>query len=132
MQSAYHAEATFSDPVFSNLSSEEVKAMWEMLITSSTDLVVSFDRVKGVDGHGECRWEALYTFSLTGRKVHNIISARFQFRDGLIIRHEDHFNFWRWSRKALGMSGLLLGWSPYVLNRVRGKAGRRLERFMGR
>lgn len=131
MQSAYHPGASFSDPVFRDLSSAEVKAMWEMLITASTDLQVTFRNVKADNQVGECHWEARYSFSATGRKVHNIISARFQFLDGQIGRHEDHFDFWRWSRMALGAPGLLLGWSPYLLAKVRKKARARLNRFMG-
>lgn len=131
MQSAYHPDASFSDPVFRDLSSAEVKAMWEMLITASTDLQVTFRNVKADNQVGECHWEARYSFSATGRKVHNIISARFQFLDGQIVRHEDHFDFWRWSRMALGAPGLLLGWSPYLLAKVRKKARARLNRFMG-
>ena len=131
MQSAYHPDASFSDPVFRDLSSAEVKAMWEMLITASTDLQVTFRNVKADNQVGECHWEARYSFSATGRKVHNIISARFQFLDGQIVRPEDHFDFWRWARMALGAPGLLLGWSPYLLAKVRKKARARLNRFMG-
>ena len=131
MQDAYHPDATFSDPVFRDLSAAEVKSMWEMLITSSTDLVITFSDIKADHRQGECYWEARYTFTATGRKVHNVITAHFAFRDGLILRHEDHFNFWRWSRMALGIPGFVLGWSPYLLRKVQGKARRRLERFMG-
>ena len=130
MQSLYHPEARFTDPVFQHLSSQEVKAMWEMLVSGSADLKVSFrDAVADADA-GRCHWDAWYTFTATGRQVHNRISARFLFRDGLIFRHDDHFNFWRWSRQALGIPGLLLGWSPYLMNQVRMKARRRLEKFM--
>jgi ketosteroid isomerase-like protein len=130
MQDAYHPEASFSDPVFPDLSFAEVKAMWEMLITASTDLRISFDDVSADEGEGGCRWQAVYTFSSTGRKVHNVIRARFHFRDGLIVRHEDHFDFWRWSRMALGMPGILLGWSPFLQNSVRARARRRLDRYV--
>lgn len=129
MQSCYHDNATFSDPVFQNLDSRDVKAMWQMLLTSSKDLRVEFDFIKANDGHGSARWEAWYSFSRTGRNVHNIIEAKFEFRDGLIFRHTDHFNFWRWSRQALGNSGLFLGWTPVVKNKVRATAKRNLKSF---
>jgi hypothetical protein len=130
MQQAYNPDAVFSDPVFRNLSSREVQAMWQMLITSGSDLKIVFSNVKADERTGSCHWEAWYTFTSTGRKVHNIIDATFEFKDGKIIRHTDHFNFWRWSRQALGMSGLLLGWTPIVLNKVRTTARKRLESFM--
>jgi hypothetical protein len=72
---------------------------------------------------GTAEWQAWYTFSATGRPVHNRISAEFAFHEGTIIRHIDRFSFWRWSRQALGPVGGLLGWSGLVRNRVRKQAG---------
>lgn len=130
MQSCYHDEAVFSDPAFQNLSSKEVKAMWQMLLTASADLRVEFGRVQSNGTSGKAHWEAWYTFTTTGRKVHNIIDAEFEFKDGKIFRHTDKFGFWRWSRQALGTSGLLLGWTPIVRNKVRETAKRRLSKFL--
>lgn len=130
MQECYHPQASFSDPVFENLSAIEVKAMWQMLLTSAKDLKVSFADVTADESRGIAKWEAWYTFSKTGRKVHNVITADLQFRDGLIFIHRDSFDFWRWSRQALGNTGLLMGWSPMVKNKVRSTARRGLEKFM--
>jgi ketosteroid isomerase-like protein len=130
MQSCYHPQATFSDPVFPNLSSTEVKAMWQMLLSASKDLRVTFDNIVVKDNSATCHWEAWYTFSRTGRPVHNVIDAQMEFRDGLIFRHKDYFNFYRWSKQALGISGLLLGWTPIVSNKVRDTARRGLDKFM--
>jgi ketosteroid isomerase-like protein len=130
MQESYHPEATFSDPVFQNLTSAEARAMWQMLVTSAKDLEITYGNVKADAHQGECHWEARYTFSGTGRKVHNVISSRLQFRDGKILRHADEFNFWRWSRMALGGPGWLMGWTPYLLNAVRQKVRGRLDNFM--
>lgn len=132
MQELYHNKASFSDPVFQNLKSPEVKAMWEMLITSGKDLQVTFGQVSANETTGTCRWEAWYTFSRTGRKVHNIIDASFEFREGKIFLHEDSFNFWRWSRQALGMSGFLLGWTSVIRNKVRDMARKSLRKFMNK
>jgi ketosteroid isomerase-like protein len=132
MQNCYHPDATFSDAAFQNLNSKEVKAMWQMLISSSTDIKVIFSEVKGKADHGSCRWDAYYSFTQTNRKVHNIVYAQFKFKDGLIIEHRDHFDFWRWSRMALGTSGLLLGWSPMLKNKVQQSARAKLEKFMSR
>jgi ketosteroid isomerase-like protein len=132
MQELYHPKASFSDPVFHNLKSQEVKAMWEMLITSGKDLKVSFSQVTATDTTGTCRWEAWYTFSRTGRKVHNIIDASFEFQDGKILRHVDVFDFWRWSRQALGVSGLLLGWTAVIRNKVSEMARKSLRKFMNK
>lgn len=130
MQELYHADATFSDPVFHNLNSKEVKAMWEMLITAGKDLSVSFRDIAANDTTGTCRWDARYTFSRTGRKVHNIIDASFEFSDGKIIKHQDTFNFWRWSRQALGSTGLMLGWTSVIQDKISETARRSLDKFM--
>jgi limonene-1,2-epoxide hydrolase len=130
MQRAYHPEAVFHDPVFQNLSVEEVKAMWQMLVTAGADLKIESSSVSADDQSGKCMWQAWYTFTTTGRKVHNVIYAKFEFKDGKIYRHNDHFDFWRWSKMALGTPGLLLGWTPLIRNKVRITARRRLEKFM--
>lgn len=130
MQQAYHAEASFHDPVFQTLNATEVKAMWQMLLTSAKDLRISFRDIEVSGSNGRCTWEAWYTFSKTGKPVHNIITAQFEFKDGKIFRHRDDFDLWRWSRQALGISGLLLGWSPAVKNKIRDTARKGLEKFL--
>ena len=130
MQEAYHPSAFFSDPVFQGLPASEVRAMWKMLTLSARDLRINVTGVTADDKDGHCRWEARYTFSGTGRFVHNVIDATFRFEEGKIIHHRDKFNFWRWSRMALGTFGLLLGWSPYLLAVVRRKARKSLNKFM--
>ena len=130
MQSCYHDEIVFSDPVFRNLKGNEAKAMWHMLVTSGKDLTIDFSKVKANDRKGSCHWEAFYTFSRTGRKVRNSIDTKFVFKDGKIFRHTDTFNLWLWSSMALGIVGVLLGWSPLIKNRVRSLAEHNLGKFM--
>lgn len=130
MQTCYHDEATFTDPVFQNLNSKELKAMWHMLITAGKDLQLQFSDIRATENKGSCHWEAFYSFSKTGRKVHNIIEASFEFKDGKIFRHTESFDLWRWSRMALGLPGTLLGWSPFLQNKIRGMARANLKKLM--
>lgn len=132
MGACYAEDARFSDPVFPDLDATGVRAMWKMLLTSGSDLRVTFKVGGETAEHGRCQWEAFYTFSKTGRKVHNIIRSEFELRDGLIVRQQDHFDFWRWSRQALGVSGWLLGWTPMVRNKVRAAAAASLRKAMER
>ncbi len=131
MGACYHAGARFSDPVFPALDEAQVRAMWRMLLTSGTDLRISYTVLKDDANSGEVRWEAWYTFSKTKRPVHNIITSTFVLKDDRILVQKDHFDFWRWSRQALGTSGLLLGWSPLVRNKVQGIAAANLRKAMG-
>jgi hypothetical protein len=130
MQSFYHPNASFYDPVFENLNSGEVKAMWEMLTTTAKDLKIECSEININETTGSCRWDAWYTFTATGRQVHNIIHASFNFKDGKIIKHNDRFDLWRWTRMALGLPGVLLGWSPLIQNKVRRTAQGRLKKFL--
>src|SRR5690349_14325079 len=113
MAACYHDEVEFNDPAFGTLKGDQARAMWKMLIERSEGkLKVVFSDVTSSSAH----WEAFYVFTRTGRNVHNKIDARFEFKDGKIIRHHDHFNLWPWSRQALGFSGLLLGYTSFFRN----------------
>ncbi len=129
MIACYHADIHFSDPVFTNLHGKQAGAMWHMLCQRGEDLQVTFSAVQANEQTGRAHWEATYTFS-TGRKVHNVIDAAFEFQDGLIIRHQDHFDLWRWTRMALGPTGWFLGWSSVVQNKVRETAVTSLNKFI--
>ncbi len=131
MGACYAEDARFSDPVFPGLDAAGARAMWRMLLTGGTDLRVEFKVIEESAALGVCTWEAYYTFSRTGRRVHNSVRSTFHLREGLIVRQQDRFSFWRWSAQALGPAGLLLGWSPWVRNRVRGSARAALRKAMG-
>jgi len=129
MAACYHPEAHFSDPVFTDLRGEEVGRMWKMLCARGKDLKIEFSGVQADAQTGRAHWDATYTFGATGRLVHNSIDASFRFEDGKIIEHRDVFDLWRWSRMALGPSGVLLGWTPMVRNKIRHTAAKSLADY---
>lgn len=130
MAACYHDDIHFSDPVFPDLRGPRAGGMWRMLCETATELTIEFSDVKAAETTGSAHWEARYPFSATGRRVHNRVDAEFRFQDGLIIEHKDHFDFWRWSRMALGPAGLVLGWTPILRNKVRGQAGAKLDKYL--
>ncbi|MCB8967257.1 MAG: nuclear transport factor 2 family protein [Chloroflexota bacterium] len=130
MIACYHQDVHFFDPVFTDLHGKQAGAMWHMLCERGKDLQISFTDVQADPTNGRAHWEATYTFSTTGRKVHNVVEASFTFRDGKIVRHEDSFGFWRWTCMALGPTGVLLGWTPMVQRRVRETAVTGLNKFI--
>ena len=130
MNECYHSEIFFYDPVFEDLNAVKVKAMWQMLCRQATNFSLVFSDVKADDEYGSCKWTATYTFSKTGRKVINNIKAHFKFHEGKIIEHMDDFSFWKWSRQAFGIKGLLLGLTSIMRNKVRKTAKANLEKFM--
>ncbi len=129
MRACYAPAIHFEDAVF-KLDGRRAGAMWHMLCAGGKDLVITFRDCQADDRRGAAHWEARYTFSATGRRVHNVIEAEFQFQDGLIVTHHDRFGFWRWARMALGPTGVLLGWTPLVRERVRRTALKNLDRFI--
>lgn len=131
MAQCYAPDATFQDPAF-QLKGAECGAMWTMLCSRGKDLKVEFRDISADDASGKAHWEAWYSFTLTGRKVHNIIDAEFTFRDGLIATHRDHFDFYRWSKQALGLPGLLLGWTGFLQKKMQEKAMGNLRAFMAK
>ena len=129
MVRCYALNVVFTDPAFGELHGDEAKDMWRMLIKNSKgQLSLTFDNVIANDQTGSANWVAHYTFSQTGRQVVNRIAARFEFQDGLIVRHTDHFDLWKWSRQALGLPGYLLGWTPFLKNKIRQRARRQLAK----
>jgi limonene-1,2-epoxide hydrolase len=130
MQSLYANEAVFNDEVFKNLQAPEVRSMWEMLIKRGTDLQLSFSNVEANGNQVSARWEAVYSFGPKKRKVINKIHARFEIANGRIIQHTDSFSFYTWARQALGLPGLLLGWTGYLQKKVQKTAMKGLQTYM--
>ena len=130
MAACYAPDVRFCDPVFPDLIGDRAKGMWRMLVGRGKDLRIEFADVRAGDHTGAAHWEAWYTFSSTGRPVHNIIEASFTFEGGLITSHTDRFDLYRWSRQALGAKGALLGWTPFVQGAIRRTAARSLESFL--
>jgi ketosteroid isomerase-like protein len=126
MAACYTPDAEFHDPVFTRLSGWRVGAMWRMLCERATDLRIQMDNVRVAADAGAAHWEAWYTFTQTGRPVHNRVDASFLFR------HTDVFDLHAWARQALGLKGLLLGWTPTVQRAIRAQAARALDTFCER
>ncbi|HVT37003.1 MAG TPA: nuclear transport factor 2 family protein, partial [Nevskiaceae bacterium] len=105
-------------------------AMWQMLCARAKDLRVEASNISADDRRGSAHWQAWYPFSATGRRVHNIIDADFEFRDGLIVRHVDRFDFHRWAGQALGLAGKLLGGTSLLQNKVRAQAAAGLDAWL--
>ncbi|MCE9500912.1 MAG: nuclear transport factor 2 family protein [Leptospira sp.] len=132
MADSYDDNAEFSDPVFTDLKGNQVKAMWMMLIEKGADTKITFSNVKADGDKGSADWEAVYAFGKTGRIVHNRIHAEFKFKNGKIIEHRDSFNLWKWAGMALGLNGYLLGFTPIIQNKVRKDANTGLVMYMKR
>lgn len=138
MAACYAEAAQFEDEAFSLRGKDEVAGMWRMLCAATlagnrADWALTWRDVQADASAGQAHWEARYRFSATRRLVHNLVDARFTFdADGRILTHHDRFNFWRWSWEALGVPGLMLGWSPWFRRQVRQRARANLDRFLAK
>lgn len=131
MIECYHEEIEFSDPAFPLLKGKQAKAMWAFLCQRKADPNDrSFENISANEKTGSAHWEAKYIFPKTGRKVHNKIDAKFEFKDGKIIKHIDSFDFWNWSSMALGPVGSILGWTPFFQSIVQSEAKKSLDEFI--
>lgn len=136
MGSCYSLDATFDDPAFSLKGQHEIAGMWHMLCNAARghgkqDWRLEVSNLQADDSTGHAHWEAHYVFSANKRPVHNIVEADFTFTpEGLIASHRDRFDFWRWSRQALGMGGWVLGWAPFFNKQVRVQTRAALDRFL--
>ena len=130
MSECYHPKVHFVDPAFGLLKEQEVSLMWEMLILKSKgNIKIEFSDIKSDDFTGSAKWKATYNYSKTNRKVVNNVSAQFVFQDGLIIKHTDSFDIWKWSKQAFGLTGYLLGWTGFFQNKINEQALLSLEKY---
>ena len=131
MNACYSDDIIFSDPVFSILKGEEVKAMWEMLCANAKDFSLGFSDIELLDEeYATCKWKATYTFSKTGRKVTNNIKAYLRLKDGVIIEHSDAFRLSTWLAQAFGWKGILFGWTGFMKRAVQKNARENLIKFI--
>ena len=132
MIACYDPTILFSDPVFQDLKGARAGAMWTMLLGRSKDIEIIFRDIQADDHSGTAHWDAYYTYTATGNRVHNSVNTQFQFRDGKIIHHRDIFDLWKWASQALGFSGRLLGWTPFMQKTIQQRAQATLDAYLAK
>ncbi|MFN4006963.1 MAG: nuclear transport factor 2 family protein [Chitinophagaceae bacterium] len=127
----YQTMAVFNDPVFGLLHYNELTAMWRMLCSNATNFSLQYEPPVAVDDeYVTVNWVATYTFSATGNTVVNKVKSFIRIQNGYITEQSDAFKLSRWAAQALGVKGLLFGWSGFVQKRIRKNAHKALQRFM--
>ena len=100
-----------------------------MLCENGKDLKVIYSDISYDQNNGKAHWEATYLFSQTGKTVHNKIDAKFEFKDGLIIKHTDDFDLHKWAKQALGFKGALLGGTNFFKKKLNKQTTHLLGKF---
>jgi ketosteroid isomerase-like protein len=132
MAECYHEQIVFEDPAFGVLKGNEAAAMWAMLCNQAKDLKITFQILEETSSGSKVKWIADYTFSKTGRKVHNIIEATMVYQAGKIIQHTDHFDLKKWAKQAMGWKGVLLGGTDFFKRKLQAQTRKLLERYISR
>ncbi|MDO1500777.1 nuclear transport factor 2 family protein [Winogradskyella maritima] len=132
MVKQYHNDIIFEDPAFGRLQGKRSKAMWQMLCSSQKgkDFKIDYHSVTETTSEGSAIWEAYYTFSKTGRRVHNIIHASFTIEDGKITKHTDDFNLHKWASQAMGFKGKLLGGTGFFKRQLQKQTNAMLDTYI--
>ena len=131
MNSCYSDDIVFNDPAFGLLRGDEAKYMWEMLCKNAKDFSLTFSNIQLLDEeYATCNWIATYTFSKTGNKVVNNIKAHMKLKDEKIIEHSDAFKLSKWAAQALGLPGVLLGWTGFMKRKIQQNARKNLIAFI--
>lgn len=131
MVACYHDEVTFEDPAFGKLEGEQAKAMWKMLIARGGEqMSVEVPKIIADEHGGSSHWIATYPYGPQKRQVVNKVYGTFTFQDGKILTHKDDFDLWAWSRQALGLPGILLGWSSFMRKKIQANTGELLTKYM--
>ncbi|REG99552.1 nuclear transport factor 2 family protein [Flavobacterium aquicola] len=130
MCECYHPNIQFQDPAFGVLKGSDACQMWKMLLEKSKgNIKIEFSDITADEHTGIAKWIATYNFSKTNRKVVNLVHAQFQFHDGLIIKHTDYFDIWKWSKQAFGFKGFLLGWTGFMQKQIQKQAVASLKNY---
>jgi len=131
MAECYHENVTFEDPVFGKLSGSRASKMWHMLLEKGKgNLKINFDSISSHENTGSVNWTAEYFYGPRKRPVTNKVRAKFEFKDGKIIKHVDDFNLYKWTQQAMGGIGYALGWTPFFKKKIRKTVNSQLDRFI--
>ncbi len=125
----YADNIIFKDPAFGELKGERAKNMWRFILAKNKNIKITATDIFVSENSGTAKWKAEYQYGKNKRKVTNNILATFEFKDGKIAKHTDDFNLHDWSKQALGLKGLLLGWTPYFKKKLQTEVHARLDDF---
>tara|TARA_B110000240_G_C13207180_1_gene328762 strand:- start:127 stop:594 length:468 start_codon:yes stop_codon:yes gene_type:complete len=133
MTECYHENVIFQDDVFGTLNGDRACKMWEMLLSGKTEPTkISFNNIEANMESGSANWRAEYNYGEKKRKVINNVQGNFKFKDGKIIEHKDYFKLWEWTQQALGPVGYLIGWTPFMKNKIQNTTNKKLDDFISK
>ncbi|MBP2833329.1 nuclear transport factor 2 family protein [Aquimarina sp. U1-2] len=130
MMACYHEDIIFEDPIFGTLSPEHARKVWYWLCEHGKDLTAKYRDIT-IDGDtASVYWEARYSFGPKQRPVLNKVRATFEFKEGKISKHTDHFSLKRWAAQAMGWKGKALGGTLYFKKKLQHRSALLLDKYI--
>ncbi|KAG8804898.1 hypothetical protein FRC17_005845 [Serendipita sp. 399] len=134
MDACTDPEFTFSDPAFPSLNSKQAKGMFSMFVNNREKNKMELEYKDIKKGLNDLTYTATYTvrYIFNGRPVTNVIDTTLTIspQSNLLLSQVDTFPFHAWARQALGLPGLLLGWTGFLQSQVQNNAAQTLEKYM--
>lgn len=127
----YHSDVEFYDHAFGILNKKELISMWSLLFNNAfKDLSIEVSNIKVENGKGFAHLECEYIYTLTNRKVQNIIDTTIEFKGNEIIKQTDIFNLKDWAKQALGWKEGLLAGTSYFKIKLQNQSRKALANYM--
>ena len=123
----YHAQISYSDPLFEDLRGARVALRWRMLLAQAGSFSLEHSLVFADERKAQVQWTADYR--LNGRPVRISMLSTLAIWDDLIVRQVDEYDLWKYCRQAQGLAGVLLGGMQPFQKIIKRRARNELERF---
>ena len=127
IDSCYHPQISYSDPLFEDLRGARVALRWRMLLKQADSFSLEHSLVFADERKAQVQWTANYR--LKGRAISIPMLSTLAIWDDLIVRQVDEYDFWQYCRQAQGVAGVLLGGLEPYQKTIKRRARRELERF---
>jgi len=127
----YHSDVEFYDHAFGILNKNELISMWSMLFNKAfKDLSIEVSNIKIENNKGFAHIECDYIYTITGRKVRNIIDTTIEFKNNKRIKQTDIFNLKDWAKQSLGWKEGLLAGTSYFKRKLQNQTRKALNNYI--
>lgn len=133
MLNFYAEEVIFCDPAFGKLSGNRPHEMWRMLLGRFDEhTTINFEVVETEANKAQVKWTAKYHFGKKRRPVTNRVTSTLILKNEKIVEYYDNFDIWKWAYQAIGIGGLLLGWSKFFQLKIQQNTNKMLDKYIAK
>ncbi len=129
MAAMYHEKASFSDPAFPDIRGQRIGMMWKMMLGNAKNFSLTYKVLFADERKAQVEWQAKYLYAGKKSVTNNVLST-LSIWDGLIVRQVDEFDFAKWAKQALGITGMLAGNTEWLRRKVQQTASDKLDTYI--